>query len=84
MTILKTMRERFAELAHIQWSGWMIHLFNKSIKNEDGSVTIPAKLVTRWEQQSSTPYFNLPEDERKSDLSEADRVLAILVHWFWR
>ncbi len=84
MTIHGPMRERFAELAHIQWSGWMIYLFNKSIKNVDGSVTIPAELVTRLERQSGTPYYNLPEDERKSDLAEADRVLAVLVNWFWR
>lgn len=72
------MKERLAELAHKQWSGWMKYLFNKCSMNQDGTATIPAWAVKRWQRQMKTPYDNLPENEKDSDRAEADRVLSII------
>ncbi len=33
--------EKYASIAHEQWSDWMKYLFEKSTKNTDGTVTIP-------------------------------------------
>lgn len=71
-------RERLAEYAHSAWAGWMRYLFEKSPQNSDGSVTIPSELVERWTRQTNTPYEELPEGEKKSDLKEADKMLAIM------
>lgn len=71
-------REKLAEYAHEAWSGWMKYLFENSTRNSDGTVTIPAWAVERWERQAQTPYVELPEGEKKSDLVEADRILRII------
>lgn len=73
-----TLRERLAALEHEQWSGWMMWLFKRSALNADGSVTIPPDLVARWKRQMLTDYAALSEDEQRSDLVEADKVLAVL------
>lgn len=70
--------ERLAELAHVQWSGWMAYIFEKSTRNDDGTVAIPAWAVERWTRQMTTPYADLSEVEQASDHVEADRVLAVL------
>jgi hypothetical protein len=71
------LRERFAALAHEQWSGWMQYLFSKGALNEDGTWTMPAWAVERWSRQMNTPYTDLPETEKASDRAEADKVLAL-------
>jgi hypothetical protein len=70
-------REQLAEYAHDAWSGWMVYLFGKSTRNDDGTVTIPQWAAERWERQAHTPYAQLPESEKQSDRAEADKILAI-------
>lgn len=72
------LRDALATYAHRAWSGWMQYMFSKSPTNPDGSVTIPSELVERWLRQANTPYANLPEAEKKSDLGEADAILHIV------
>ena len=71
-------REQLAAYAHEAWGGWMQYLFDKSTKNPDGTVTIPAALVERWQRQMATFYAALPEGEKESDRIEADKMLAII------
>lgn len=71
------LREKLAALAHVQWSGWMRHLFTKS-KHIGGAEVIPSEYVERWKRQMITPYADLPPEEQESDRAEADRVLNIL------
>jgi len=72
------MREKLAEYAHNAWSGWMKYLFEKSVQNADGTVTIPTWAVTRWRRQMNTQYEALPEGDKELDRLEADKMLAIL------
>lgn len=71
-------REALAELAHLQWCGWMEYLFSKGIKNEDGTWTMPIWAVERWERQCKTPYSELSPDEQESDRKEADKFLQAM------
>jgi len=71
-------KEKLAEYAHSAWSGWMIYLFGKCTKNEDGSMTIPKVSVDRWVRQSNTHYSELPEEEKHSDRVEAQKMLDII------
>lgn len=73
-----TLREALAALAHAQWSGWMAYLFGLSQSNGDGTITIPAAHVARWQGQIATPYAELTEREKDSDRVEADKVLAVI------
>lgn len=75
---MEEVKAKLADYAHRAWSGWMTYLFSKSSVNEDGSVTIPAESVARWKRQMVTPYSNLPDLERVSDLDEADKMMKIL------
>lgn len=70
--------EVLAAYAHNAWSGWMVYLFGKSKKNEDGTVTIPMWAVERWERQASSKYNQLPEEEKASDRKEAKEILCTL------
>lgn len=68
-----------AEYAHEAWAGWMTYLFSKSIKNHDGTYTIPSELVERWERQIETNYESLSPQEQDSDKKEAIKMLAIIL-----
>ena len=70
--------EVLANQAHDSWSGWMIHLFTKSVLNADGTVTIPAESVQRWKRQLATPYHELTATEKESDRREARKTLKAL------
>jgi hypothetical protein len=71
--------EKLAALAHEQWSGWMRHAFKKcGARNMDGTMTMPAWAVDRWQRQMLTPYADLSEPEKDSDRAEARRVLEVL------
>jgi hypothetical protein len=78
MSTSDDLREGLAALAHNQWSGWMFYMFKQCTLNEDGTSTIPARAVKRWQRQMSTPYSQLPESERESDKQEADKVITVI------
>lgn len=71
--------EQLAAYAHEAWAGWMLYLFKKSMRNSDGSVTIPSGLVERWDRQVATPYDALPENEKDSDRQEAIKMMRIFL-----
>lgn len=81
--------EALAEHAHDnQWSGWMKYLFSKCSEGTatlddfsrvpNGTLVIPAWAVERWTRQMSTPYADLPPEEKESDRKEARAILGIL------
>lgn len=79
-TEMLLVRDMLADVVHDSWSDWMSYLFNKSVKNADGTVTIPADRVERWERQVLTRYKDLTPEEQQSDLDEADRYLKVLMN----
>lgn len=66
--------EMLAENEHATWSSWMLYLFDVSIKNEDGTVTIPRWAVDGWARQANTEYADLSEDEKESDRKEVRHI----------
>lgn len=67
-----------ADYVHRAWSRWMLHLFSRCEHNSDGTATIPQELVLKWKRQINTAYYRLSEDEKRSDLVEAARILSIV------
>ena len=59
--------EQFADRTHECWSDWMVYLFSKCTKNNDGTATIPKWAVDRWLRQIETKYCDLSEEEREED-----------------
>ena len=75
------LKETLANYAHEAWSGWMDYLFSGSQRNFDGSVVIPADLVSRWRYQVGTKYEALPEEMKESDRNEATMILATILKY---
>jgi hypothetical protein len=69
--------ELIAEAQHEIWSSWMRHLLSVSEQNPDGTVTIPADKVQRWQRQIGTNYADLTEQEKDGDREQAEKVVSI-------
>lgn len=78
----ESIREKLAALCHDQWCGWMKYLFGKCeiLPNGDKGdlAVIPEWAVQRWRRQMETIYSELPEKEKESDRTEADRFFSML------
>ena len=71
-------REALAAIQYEIWAHWMEYLFSVCTDLTDGCKVIPAGLVTHWSRQVVTSYDELPETEKDSDRSQADKVMAFL------
>ena len=78
-------REKLADYAHAAWSGWMKYIFSNAISDSElrldkavGLMLTPKWAVDRWIRQASTPYAEMPENEKGSDRDEADKILKII------
>ena len=74
----KEAMEDLADQEHDSWARWMEHLFKKSKKNPDGTVTIPKSKVDRWERQMKTDYEDLSNKEKESDRKEVRKFVKIM------
>jgi hypothetical protein len=72
------LREALAAYAHEAWAGWTKYQFSKATINQDGTWTMPAWAVERWQRQMHTDYKDLLASEKVSDLAEADRILSTI------
>lgn len=70
--------ESLAAIEHERWSHWQKYLHEQCKKNEDGSLTIPADLVSRWTTQANTDYSALSEKEKNSDREQVLLYLPVL------
>ena len=70
--------EQLADVEHERWSHWQRYLHSKCERTMDGSLVIPANLVTQWESQMNTPYSELSETEKDSDREQVRRYLPII------
>lgn len=70
--------EQLAAAEHERWSHWQRYMHGKAVRNSDGSLTIPAELVGRWERLMETPFDQLTADEQESDREQVRRYLPLL------
>lgn len=70
--------EKLAEIEHARWADWQRWVHDRCVANEDGSLTIPAGNVARWERQIATPYADLSEPEKQSDRDQVARYLPLV------
>ena len=69
--------EIVADMVHRIWGEWMDYMFGKCEARPDGSMTIPAEYVLRWKRQMQARYYDLPEEEKKSDREVANKYIKL-------
>ena len=79
---LEALVEQLAALEHERWAHWQRYMHSKCQRLADGSLVIPVDLVARWEQQISTSYENLSEQEKESDREQVRRYFPIIAAAF--
>jgi hypothetical protein len=66
------------------WSRWMKYLFSISedviviAENNTTGVMIHPKNVERWQKQMNTPYKELSDREKQSDVGQAKHLMKYL------
>ena len=76
--------EQCASIEHARWAKWQAYMHSKCTKNDDGSLTIPAELVARWQKQIDTHYDELSEEEKDSDREQVQAYLPLVVKAMYR
>lgn len=74
---MDTLREQLADVQHAIWAHWMRYMFTCGQFGPDGTWHMPAFKAERWQRQMDTPYNELTDQERESDLHQADKVLGV-------
>lgn len=70
--------EQLAAIEHRRWADWQQWMHDQCVRDDDGSLTIPAGLVSRWERQIDTPYADLSEREQESDREQVRRYWPLI------
>ncbi|GLR90903.1 hypothetical protein [Bradyrhizobium iriomotense] len=73
--------EELAALEHQRWAHWQKYVHEKGRRQPDGSLVLPADLVSRWERQFNTFYADLTDEEKNSDRDQVKKYLPILERW---
>lgn len=76
--VLHGLAEKLASLEHERWSHWQRYMHDKGQRQPDGSLILPAELVSRWERQVSMNYADLDENEKESDREQVRRYLPAI------
>lgn len=71
--------EELAAIEHQRWSHWQKYMHSKGKRLPDGTLIIPAELVSKWDEQSSTDYNDLSEKEKESDREQVRLYLPVIV-----
>lgn len=71
------LREQFAGIEHDRWARWQRHVHNQCVRNPDGSLTIPAAMVEKWQRQMDTAYADLTEAEKEKDRRKVNPYLLL-------
>lgn len=79
-SVLNGLVEELAAIEHERWSHWQKYMHDKSIRQPDGSLVVPAELVNRWEEQISKKYADLSEKEKDSDREQVRKYLPVIIH----
>ncbi|MCP1581737.1 MULTISPECIES: hypothetical protein [Methylorubrum] len=73
------MIEQLAAIEHERWAHWQRYMHSKGHRQSDGSLLIPAELVSQWQGQIERPYAELNEDEKASDREQVEKYLPTII-----
>ncbi len=73
------LREKLASIEHERWSDWQKWVHERvCYKQEDGGLWIPPNHVEHWNKQIETPYAELSDKEKASDMEQVDRYWPLI------
>ena len=70
--------DKLASVQHDIWTHWMKYQFSVCGETQEGDLVIPKEKVDRWKRQMDTPYSNLSDKEKKSDIDQVNKFLHLL------
>lgn len=76
--IIDGLVDELASIEHARWAKWQRYLHDTALRQQDGSLVIPAELVERWERQIKTPYQSLTKEEQESDREQVLEYLPVI------
>ena len=76
------MLHTLAAIEHERWAHWQQYVHSKCLRNFDGTLTIPAHLVKRWERQIHTPYERLSPTEQQADMDQVMKYFPTVQNFF--
>lgn len=74
----KELREKLAAIEHERWADWQRWMHKKARMTDQGHLIIDREDVERWERQIATPYSDLSEKEKASDMEQVDRYWQLI------
>lgn len=76
------LREQLAAIEHERWADWQKYMHSLCNKlgdfDTDYALVIPSKSVAHWERQIKTPYSQLSDKEKASDMEQVDRYWPLI------
>lgn len=76
--LLISLVDDLAAIEHQRWSHWQRYMHGKAQRQSDGSLLVPAELVTRWEKQIAMDFAELNDEEKESDREQVRRYLPLI------
>jgi len=73
--------DELASIEQERWAHWQRYIHSSGKRQSDGSLTLPADLVDRWERQIQTRYSDLSPEEKESDREQVRRYFPLLRQW---
>ena len=75
-------KEELAAIEHERWSDWQTWMHQCAYTDYDAEgktiYCYTEEQISRWDKQITTPYSELTEKEKKSDMDQVDRYWPII------
>lgn len=79
MHALEGILDQLAAIEHTRWAHWQQYVHDHGQRRADGSLVLPAELVSRWDRQIGVPFAALDDSEKDSDREQVRRYLPLIV-----
>ena len=73
------LRDKLAAIEHERWADWQAWCHNVIRENSPSPETL--KVLERWDKQIATPYAELTEREKASDMEQVDRYWPLILSY---
>lgn len=75
------LKEKLAAIEHERWADWQKWMHKRMKPHDDpmrGEMCMDEEDYERWERQIKTPYAELSDEEKASDMEQVDRYWPLI------